>query len=72
MICIYHVVSLDFHHSQKKKSALTGCPPLHLWYGAEVLEVKSVRGQYSRLRARYDGWRKASKGLWVTADLLDT
>ena len=27
----------------------------NLWYGADVLEVKSVRGQYSRLRARYDG-----------------
>ena len=40
----------------------------NLWYGADVLEVKSVRGQYSRLRARYDGWRKASKGFWVTAD----
>ena len=40
---LHHLGSrIEIYHAKK-----------NLWYGADVLEVKSVRGQYSRLRARY-------------------
>ena len=40
MTCIFHVISLDLHHSNNKRSLLTGCPPLE-----QVPQVGSIVSQ---------------------------